>query len=104
MNKRLEMLEQMTARGQADTFAWYGLAMEYRRLERIDDALATFTKLREKDPDYLPQYLMAGQVLIGAGRMDEARDWLQHGLELAATKGNDKAESELRQALDEITE
>ena len=30
MNKRLEMLEKMTNSGQADSFAWYGLAMEYR--------------------------------------------------------------------------
>ena len=54
-------------------FAFYGLGMEYRKEGRIDDAVATFAKLREKDPDYLPLYLMAGQTLIDAGRGAEAK-------------------------------
>ncbi len=104
MNKRLQMLEQMTAAGQADAFAWYGLAMEYRRLERLDDALAAFAKLRAQDPSYLPQYLMAGQSLLEAGRKDEARDWLAAGLRLATETGDHKTSGELQQALDEIAE
>ncbi len=104
MNKRLQMLEQMTAAGQADAFAWYGLAMEYRRLERLDDALAAFTKLRAQAPSYLPQYLMAGQSLLEAGRKDEARDWLTAGLRLATETGDHKTSGELQQALDEIAE
>src|SRR5690606_25800850 len=42
MNKRLSMLEKLTASPAADAFAWYGLAMEYRNEQRIEDALQTF--------------------------------------------------------------
>ncbi len=104
MNKRLQMLEQMTTSGQADAFAWYGLAMEYRRLSRNDDALEAFIKLRKQDASYLPQYLMAGQLLIEANRAPEARDWLESGLRLANETGDAKAAGELQQALDEIAE
>ncbi len=33
-NKRLAFLEKTTADGSTDPLAWYGLAMEYRKLER----------------------------------------------------------------------
>jgi predicted Zn-dependent protease len=99
MNKRLEMLEQMTQRGDADAFAWYGLAMEYRRLERPEDALVTFEKLRDNHPDYLPQYLMAGQLLIEREDFEHATQWLKAGVELAGRVGDAKALGELEEAL-----
>ena len=101
MNKRLEMLEKMVASGSADSFARYALALEYRKEKRIDDSLAAFTTLREKDPDYLPMYLMAGQLLIEAARGPEAKPWLEAGIELARRKGDSKALGELETALAE---
>lgn len=101
MNKRLAMLEQITASPAADAFAWYGLAMEYRKENRIDDALSAFENLRSKFPDYLAQYLMAGQTLIAANRPKEAITWLERGIELAQVQANPKALSELQSALGE---
>jgi tetratricopeptide (TPR) repeat protein len=99
MNKRLAFLEQHTASGTADSFAFYGLGMEYRKEGRIDDALATFAKLKAKDADYVPMYLMAGQMLIDAGRSAEARTWLETGIEVAQRKGDSHALGELQSAL-----
>lgn len=99
MNKRLEMLEKITSAGQADAFAWYGLAMEYRRLDRPKDALSAFETLRTEHPDYLAMYLMAGQVLLEQGDPKTARIWLEQGLELAKRTGDAKASSELEDAL-----
>jgi predicted Zn-dependent protease len=99
MNKRLAFLEQHVAAGAADSFAFYGLGMEYRKEGRIDDAVATFAKLREKDPDYLALYLMAGQTLIDAGRGAEAKTWLESGIAVAQRKGDGKTLGELESAL-----
>lgn len=99
MNKRLAFLEQHVAAGAADSFAFYGLGMEYRKEGRVDDAVATFAKLRDKDPDYLPLYLMAGQALIDAGRGAEARTWLESGIAVAQRKGDGKTLGELESAL-----
>jgi len=99
MNKRLEMLEKMVASGQADSFARYALAMEYRKEKRIEDSLSAFMTLREKDPEYLALYLMAGQLLIEAGRAPEAKPWLEAGIELARRKGDAKTLGELEDAL-----
>ena len=99
MNKRLAFLEQHCTTAAADSFAFYGLGMEYRKEGRVDDAISTFTKLKEKDPDYVPMYLMAGQALIDAGRGPEARIWLEQGIAAATRKHDTHALGELESAL-----
>lgn len=99
MNKRLEMLEKMVASGAADSFARYALALEYKKEARIDDALAAFEALLAADPNYLPQYLMAGQMLIDVARQAEAKTWLSEGLKVAHAKGDGKTAGEIEAAL-----
>jgi predicted Zn-dependent protease len=101
-SKRLAFLEKTTAEGSTDPLAWYGLAMEYRKLERWDEALQTFTALRTMKPDYVALYLMCGQMLEGIQRTDEARTWLEEGLVQAKAKGDSHALSELQSALDAL--
>jgi predicted Zn-dependent protease len=98
-NKRLAFLEKTTREGSTDPMAWYGLAMEYRKLERWDEALQTFSALRASHPDYVAMYLMCGQMLEGVGRTDEARSWMEAGIEKARAKGDSHAVSELEAAL-----
>jgi predicted Zn-dependent protease len=98
-SKRLEFLQKLTASGNRDPFAWYGLAMEYRSLERRDDALATFETLREVSPDYVAMYLMCGQMLEQMGRIADAKAWLTSGIEAARKKGDTHALGELEGAL-----
>lgn len=100
MSKRLAFLEDMTASGKADAFAWYGLGMEYRRLGRVEDALATFETLKSLHSDYLPMYLMAGQILLDAQRQAEAREWLEAGIALARAQDAAHALGELTSALE----
>jgi len=97
-SKRLEFLLKLTSTSN-DPFAWYGLAMEYRSLELVDDAVATFAALRAKAPDYVPMYLMAGQTLEKAGRIPDAREWLTAGIAAAQAKGDTHAAGELEGAL-----
>lgn len=99
MNKRLAMLEKVTATAAADSFAFYCLAMEYRKEGRVDDALAAFGTLRTRDASYLPMYLMAGQMLREAGRLPDAANWLTQGIELATQKNDSKALGELETEL-----
>jgi tetratricopeptide (TPR) repeat protein len=102
VSKRLEVLLRMTGvggPGKAEPFAWYGLAMEYRSLERFDEALATFERLRVLNPEYLPMYLMCGQMLGAMGRLTDAHSWLATGVDAARRQGDGHALSELEGAL-----
>ena len=101
-SKRLAFLQKTTAEGSTDPLAWYGLAMEYRKLERWDEALQTFVSLRTMKPDYVAMYLMCGQMLEGIARKDEARAWLEAGIEEARKKGDSHAVGELESALDAL--
>ena len=95
MNKRLAMLEKMVGAGQADSFARYALGMEYRKEGRIEDALAAFEALRASDATYVAQYLMAGTMLLEAGRTADGKSWLEAGMEVARRDGDGDALGEL---------
>lgn len=94
----------MVASGQADSFVWYALAMEYQNAQDFDEAAATFERLRQHDPDYLPQYLMAGQLCSRLDRKPEARELFLAGIGLARRQGDARALSELQAALEEVGE
>lgn len=95
------MLEQMAERPGAEPFAVYALALEYKNLGREGDALSRFERLRSEHPDYLPMYLMAGQMLIELERESEARPWLEAGILIAQKRGDSRALGELQAALSE---
>jgi tetratricopeptide (TPR) repeat protein len=102
MSKRLSMLETMIAKGSSDAFVHYAHAMELRSLGRREEALEAFEALSASQPEYVPTYLMAGQVATELGRRDEARGFLVRGIERAEAAGEDKARSELSDALSEL--
>jgi tetratricopeptide (TPR) repeat protein len=98
MSKRLAFLANLTS-GSEDPFAWYGLAMEYRSLGRLDEAVATFERLRARSPSYVPMYLMCAQVLESLSRIPDARAWLAAGIDAARAAGDAHAVSELQSTL-----
>lgn len=98
-SKRLQAFEKMTQSGSDDPMAWYGLAMEYRRLGRLDDAVSAFTTLRDRHEAYVPAYLMCAQALAEGGRGADARAWAERGVEVARGKRDSHALSELESFL-----
>ena len=71
MSKRLAVLENMIQKGSKDPFAWYALAMEYAGADRIDDALRTFTSLRDMETCYKMIRTGVAQALpLAADRFD----------------------------------
>lgn len=100
---RLGMLEQMVAAKPDEAFPRYGLAMEYKKLGRTDDAAAAFTELATRNPDYVPGYLMHGNLLEAMGRGEDAAAVYARGMEVASAAGDDHAVSELQAARDALT-
>jgi tetratricopeptide (TPR) repeat protein len=98
-NKRLAYFEKVTAEGNTEPMALYGLAMEYRSVGRHSEALEAFTKLRSIHPGYVPAYLMCGQLLEQMTRPEDARTWYAAGIAAAGEKRDAHAASELEAAL-----
>jgi tetratricopeptide (TPR) repeat protein len=101
MNK-LAMLQEILAQNPMDSFARYGLAMEYSGSGRTEQAIAEFDQLAKDHPEYVPGYFMAAQTLAKAGRTDEAKKRLQIGITAAGSTGNAHAQREMQEMLDEL--
>ena len=99
---RLEMLEQFVKDSPEDSFCWYGLALEYQSLGRVDDAVQTLRKLVKMDPDYSSAYLQLG-ILLRDSNPKEAKTVFQEGVQAAQRKGEWKNKNEMAGALQELT-
>jgi tetratricopeptide (TPR) repeat protein len=99
-NSRLEVLRNMVAQDPGNSFARYGLAMEYRNTGELEQALAEFRGLIEANPDYVAAYFHGGQTLERLGRLEDARQIYQEGVSAASRTGDLHTRSEIQGALD----
>ncbi len=90
----------MVAQKPEDSFARYGLAMEYANTGELRQAAAEYGKLLEVNPDYAAAYYHGGQASEKLGDLDGARDFYRRGLEATARTGDDHTRSEIQVALD----
>lgn len=96
------MLRKMVAAKPDDPFPVYGLAMELQRTGQHPDAIAAFEGLVERFPDYVPAYLMFGNLLMQASTKDRAVAVYDAGIAAATRAGDDHARSELEAARAEV--
>ena len=99
-NARLEALKSMVAQSPGDSFLRYGLAMEYRNSGDLESAMGEFQTLMNAAPDYTATYFHAGQTLERMGKLEEARQVYQTGIEVTGRKGDQHARGELQGALE----
>ncbi len=100
---RLGMLQDLVASKPDDPFVCYGLAMEYKKLGRNDEAAQVFAELAAQHPDYVPGYLMHGNLLESMDEPDAAVRVYDAGIEVASKAGDAHAVSELEAARDALT-
>ena len=99
---RIAMLTEILAANPEDSFARYGLALEYSKSGQVEQALTEFKTLIAKNPDYTPAYFMAAQTLATADRTGEAKRMLVDGVSCARRTGNTHAQSEMTAMLEEL--
>ncbi len=96
------MLKEILAQQPGDAFARYGLAMAYASDGDLAASVAEFDRLLVEHPDYTAGYFMAGQTLVKAGRVEEAKTRLGEGIASARRTGNHHALSEMQALLEEL--
>jgi Tfp pilus assembly protein PilF len=97
---RLDILKLMVEQKPADSFARFGLAMEYRNAGDLEAAMGEFRALMAANPGYSPAYFQGGQTLERLGRIEEAREVYRQGIEVTTRGGDQHARSEMQGALD----
>jgi tetratricopeptide (TPR) repeat protein len=99
-NNRIDILRGMVASNPADNFARYGLAMEYVKTGKLQDAVEEFKQLLIANPNYPAAYFHGGQTYEKLGDLDQARAMYQKGIEVTTAMGDQHTRSELQAALD----
>ena len=97
---RMEILLSMVAKNPEDSFARYGLAMEYANTGNLENAIVEYRALIGFNPDYAAAYFHGGQALEKLGRIDEAREVYEKGIQATSRTGDQHTRSELQAALD----
>jgi thioredoxin-like negative regulator of GroEL len=100
---RRQMLEEFVAKKPDDAFSRYGLAMECMNNGDAGAADGHFRALLERNADYIPAYLMYGQLLARESRNDEAKQVLSSGINAASKKNDEHARSEMETLLNELS-
>lgn len=96
---RLDILKQMVNQDPNNTFARYGLAMEYANSGQPEQAIGEFRALIQADDGYSAAYYHGGQALEKLGRLEEARELYEKGIEASTRKGDMHTRSEIEAAL-----
>ena len=78
-------IEELRRRVQMDpaSIAFAALAEEYRRSRQFDEAIAMCRTGLQRHPAYLSARVTLGRSLLEIGRLDEAREELEHVLRVA---------------------
>ena len=99
-SSRVEILKTMVDQDPSNSFARYGLAMEYARGGNLEQAVDEYRKLLAANPDYAAAYYHGGQALEKLGRADDARALYRQGIEATTRTGDHHTRSEIQAALD----
>jgi len=99
---RIATLRAFLDKDPNDPFPRYGLAVEYKKLGRLDEAQALFDELIDRFPDYLATYMMAGANLCALGRDEQAAETYRNGIAVAEKNGDSHTRGELETALADL--
>ncbi|MBT8336262.1 MAG: tetratricopeptide repeat protein [Gemmatimonadetes bacterium] len=101
MTDRTDALLRMLERRPDDTRLRFGLALEYLKLDRLDEAVTQLQAYLESADDEGNAWGRLGDALRRLGRHDEAVAAFRRGIEVAEAHGHPTMAEEFRRELDE---
>jgi len=96
---RLKAFLAMSEAQPGEVMIWYGLANEYVKLERWQEAVDALRRTVALNPDYTSAYQMLGTALLNLGERDEARLAWTEGVAVAGRTGAWKAREHMEHLL-----
>jgi len=88
-----------------DSFSKFALALEFKKLDRLEKARILFENIRKNDPGYVGVYYHLGKVYELLEMNKQASIAYKEGIEIAGSKnGEERTLSELQEALQQLEE
>lgn len=100
MSDRAAALERMLATRPGDARLLFGLALEYLKAGRREDAIEALRRYLSVGDDEGNGWGRLGAALREEGREEEAREAFRRGVEAAERHGHPTMAAELREALE----
>ena len=94
------MLEEFVALDPSDSFSRYALALELEKEGKPQEAVPQLREVIARDPGYVAAYQHLGRLLAQSGNTEEAGDVYSRGLEAAIAANDQRARSEIQEALE----
>lgn len=94
---RLQILKDFIKEEPENPFNYYALALELRD-KLPNEASELFEFLLENHSDYLPVYFTAAHFFTESNEIQKAREIFEKGIEVAASKKEEKVLKELKNA------
>ena len=98
----LDNLEALLSRGTDNALLRFGLANEYLKLGKTEQAIGHLRKALAHDPKYSAAWKCLGKTLADSGRIDDARAAYENGIKAAEGKGDVQAAKEMRVFLNRL--
>ena len=99
---RLEQFKEFVEMDPSDTFSRYALAIEYMSVPDYAEAVRNFEEVIRLDSSYSAAYFQAAIASRNLQQIEQARRFLQTGIEVAEKKGDWHARDEMRAALEDL--
>jgi Flp pilus assembly protein TadD len=96
---RLRALLAIAEAQPEEVMVWYGVANEYVKLERWQEAVDALRRTVALNPDYTSAHQMLGTALINLGQREAARVAWTEGVEVATRTGAWKAREHMERLL-----
>ena len=101
---RLAQLQALLAEEPGDVFLRYAIALELRRLERMDEAMMHLEDLLTDHPEHVPSHHQLALMYASLGRIPEAVEAAKAGALQALVQGDRKARAELLELVAGLTD
>jgi len=92
----VDNLEALLAKGTDNALLRFGLANEYLKLGRYEQAIGHLRKAIAHDPKYSAAWKRLGKALTDTGRAEEAIAAYEQGIRAAEEKGDIQAAKEMQ--------
>lgn len=101
-DSRIETLCEMLTRNPSDPRIRFGLAAEYEKAERWEDAIKQLRTYLELTDDEGNAYGRLARALARLGRTEEARDAYRSGIEAASRHSHPTMAAEFEEEMSEL--
>ena len=96
---RLEQFKEFVEMDPTDTFSRYALGMEYMAVPDYEQAVFHFQEVIRLDADYSAAYFQAALGSQKMNKLEQAKDFLRKGIDVAEKKRDWHARDEMTAAL-----